>query len=422
MTQLDLTQILSQFVKESPEDQRAELTDDDVTNTMAFELSWQHNGIKHSMVTINYKVNLWRDIFPFALDGKLKGLKVGDVFSHDFTPGNFIPEFDKYLATSVRTKQFNTTHRLNTIIEPKVGRFYPKGFIAGTHNIYPEDITPFRITAIDDKISIDLNHALAQTAVSFKGQILDIWMAKALRGGSCNDIAELASKDAGLQCQYQDQETDFWSGIPFARMMDSDDAKFYSKTHTENDVDGTAQGILQQAYRQLLTPSDTILDLMTGRQSYLIEHSGEVIGLGLNDAAMCENSELESHFIHDVNATPELPFSNNQFDSAICSFSVEYLTQPIAVFEQIKRTVKPGGLFAIAISNRYQQEKVTQLWQDLHEQERVGFVLELMKKAGFDNLNSWSLNGLYRPDDDPRIKQSVFADPIFVIWGQVPKH
>ena len=84
--------------------------------------------------------------------------------------------------------------------------------------------------------------------------------------------------------------------------------------------------------------------------------------------------------------------------------------------------MKPGGLFAIAISNRYQQEKVTQLWQDLHEQERVGFVLELMKKAGFDNLNSWSLNGLYRPDDDPRIKQSVFADPISVIWGQVPKH
>ncbi|MCS7149600.1 MAG: hypothetical protein RMI93_02520 [Caldimicrobium sp.] len=53
-----------------------------------------------------------------------------------------------------------------------------------------------------------------------------------------------------------------------------------------------------------------------------------------------------------------------------------------------------------SFSNRYFPPKVVNLWVELHEFERMGYVPELMIRAGFKDLHTYSLRGLPRPADD----------------------
>jgi SAM-dependent methyltransferase len=77
---------------------------------------------------------------------------------------------------------------------------------------------------------------------------------------------------------------------------------------------------------------------------------------------------------HDLNPDPGLPFADASFDAAVCSVSVEYLTDPLAVFSEVWRALKPGEVFINSFSNRWFPPKAINLWIDLHEFERMGLV------------------------------------------------
>lgn len=51
----------------------------------------------------------------------------------------------------------------------------------------------------------------------------------------------------------------------------------------------------------------------------------------------------------------------------------------------------------------------------------MGLVLSLLRLAGFDDLNTESLRGSRRPDDDKYIGLRSFADPLFAVWGRSGK-
>ena len=69
----------------------------------------------------------------------------------------------------------------------------------------------------------------------------------------------------------------------------------------------------------------------------------EVAGLGLNAEELSANRRLSQRVVHDLNADPRLPFDTGRFDAAVCSVSVEYLTDPLAVFDEVARVLRPGG-------------------------------------------------------------------------------
>ena len=86
--------------------------------------------------------------------------------------------------------------------------------------------------------------------------------------------------------------------------------------------------------------------------------------------------------------TPTLPFPDAHFDAVLCALSVEYLTDPLAVFREVRRVLRPGGPFLVTFSNRWFMGKVTQLWTRLHEFERMGLVLRHFQDAGgFESYN-----------------------------------
>jgi SAM-dependent methyltransferase len=164
-----------------------------------------------------------------------------------------------------------------------------------------------------------------------------------------------------------------------------------------------------------------VLDLMSGWVSHLPPGVKEldVTGLGLNRDELEENRALRERAVHDLNTDPRLPFGDAAFDAVICTASVEYLIQPLEVFGEVRRVLKPGAPFITTFSDRWFPTKVIDLWIELHPFERMGLVLECFRRAGgFEGLATESVRGLPRPADDKYAAELPKSDPVFAVWGR----
>jgi SAM-dependent methyltransferase len=102
----------------------------------------------------------------------------------------------------------------------------------------------------------------------------------------------------------------------------------------------------------------------------------------------------------------------------VCTASVEYHTHPAAVLAEAARLLVPGGVCAVAFSNRWFPPKAIRLWGELHPFERLGFVLELFRSTrDFRGIETFSSQGWPRPEDDKYYGQIPTADPVFAVWG-----
>ena len=101
---------------------------------------------------------------------------------------------------------------------------------------------------------------------------------------------------------------------------------------------------------------------------------GGVTGLGLNQVELDENPVLTRRTVHDLNSDPTLPYETDEFDGAVVSVSVQYLTQPVEVFAEVGRVLKPGAPFALTFSNRMFPTKAIRIWQLLGDQQRANLV------------------------------------------------
>ncbi len=89
---------------------------------------------------------------------------------------------------------------------------------------------------------------------------------------------------------------------------------------------------------------------------------------------MEENPALTEFVVHNLNREPRLPFERGVFDGAMLTVSVQYLTDPIAVFSEIGRVLKPGAPFVVTFSNRMFPTKAVAVWRASSDGQRVGLV------------------------------------------------
>ena len=82
-----------------------------------------------------------------------------------------------------------------------------------------------------------------------------------------------------------------------------------------------------------------------------VKHGG-MVGLGLNEEELRRNQQLTDFRVHDLNSDPALPFDSNTFDVVINTASIEYLIDPLAVFKEIYRILRPEGCFIVTFSNQ----------------------------------------------------------------------
>jgi hypothetical protein len=306
--------------------------------------------------------------------------------------------------------------------EPRFGRFYPKGLLNALPGIFKGNIEPFRCSGISDtSITVDFNHPLSQKFGDLIVNIKDVRGSSGGIGGSCTDWFEIITSGPGMQTRCRGNPTDFFSNEPFMRTDEDEDSIFYTKPRLVNHIDDKAIAIIRGIYDEILHKGAKVLDLMSSWRSHVPQtlQLDSLIGLGLNREEMLQNPQLTEHVIHNLNSDPLLPFGDDVFDAVICTVSVEYLIHPKEVFREVARILKPDGYFVVSFSNRWFPPKVIKIWTELHDFERMGLVLEYFLQTGFyKNLNTFSMRGLPRNEDDNYFPEIPHADPVFAVWGQ----
>lgn len=396
-------------------------TDKNCVADIEFELQWKSQNGTHSDSYFSKGVNFYLDFLPKGLFDKLLDRDVGDSVEHTFNAGEVIAKPDPTKLFRININQFDTQFMPDALVYPRQGRFYPRGILLNVPNVFRANKVPFRCAEVNDSdILVDFNHPLAGTELLVKATIRDIRSKRSGAGGMSNDWMEIITTGPGMQARWNGQSTDFLSDDPFARLDETPDGSFYEKPRFVNHLDETAIGNISGLYEKLLHPGSKVLDLMSSWKSHLPPglELGTVTGLGMNHEELKANERLTDMVIHDLNEEAGLPFEDESFDAVICTVSVEYLTQPMAVFKDVGRILKKGGCFITTFSNRWFPPKVINVWKQIEEFERMGLVAEyFLRSEKFDNINTYSLRGLPRPTEDKYYGELTVSDPVYGVWA-----
>ena len=402
-------------------DRRAEYTSGDSTITLTFELQWTCAHATHTDCCYRSNLHLWRDCFPLNLETALTDRPVGYRLTNACGPGELVPDYCPGDCLPIPTTSFNRHPSSHVHIEPRAGRFYPRGLIAGVRGIATHDRTPMRLGDVGQQLVVVLNPPLAGKRMVLTTSILDIGHA-GRHGGRSEDVADLlTAAGPGMQARWHDHPTDFWSDQPFSRAAPQPDAAFYEKPRLVYHLDSHAIEQIEQLYARLLPAQARVLDLMASWKSHLPSSldRADVAGLGMNSDELSANPQLGETLVHDLNLDTKLPFADASFDAVVCTVSVEYLVRPVEVFAEVNRILTVGGCFIVTFSNRWFPPKVVRIWQDTHEFERPGLVLEYFLQAGgYTALETWSMRGLPRPADDKYADRLNVSDPVHAVWAR----
>jgi hypothetical protein len=389
--------------------------------TINFRLEWEKDSIRHMDILHAPRVNFWRDLLRAPLNEKLAGGRAGDAVAAAFAPGRVT---GAHSAGKVyRVPRRKLVGRLNSgeKIVPRYGRFYPGGVLQDLPGIFRGSVLPFRCTDVDtDMILADFNHPLAEVPLTITAEVEEVRDKFEERGGTCHDWLEVLTTGPGFQARINGRPTDFLAPGALDREDDGADPIFYRQPRMVQHIDDAAIAAVTDLYRRLLPPGGRVLDLMSSWISHLPPEVDfmSVAGLGLNGEELAANPRLSERMVHDINADPRLPYDTERFDAVLCTVSVEYLTDPLAVFDEVARVSRPGGVFVVSFSNRWFAPKAIRLWSELHEFERPGLVLEYFLNSGaFRDLHTFSLRGRPRPETDKYYGQNRVSDPVFAVWG-----
>jgi SAM-dependent methyltransferase len=128
---------------------------------------------------------------------------------------------------------------------------------------------------------------------------------------------------------------------------------------------------LEALVRGYVTPETSVLDLGCGR--------GGVVELFWRDVKLAAGIDPDSPSLtgHRAAGMPilravgeQLPFAGESFDLVVCVWVLEHLREPLKVFSEVRRVLRPGGHFVFLTPN---------LRNPLLVLNRVGKVLPLVQ-------------------------------------------
>ncbi len=194
----------------------------------------------------------------------------------------------------------------------------------------------------------------------------------------------------------------------FAKEDAAPDPLFYASPRLVTHIDDRAIAAVTALYRELF-PAGTILDLMGSWVAHLppeIAYAA-VIGHGMNADELAANPRYTRWFVQDLNADPVLPLAVASIDAVAICVSVQYLQHPVAVFRELRRVLKPGGVVAISFSNRCFPTKAVAIWLGLAAGQHPQLVSLYLERAGFAAV-------------EPRvlIPPGLDHDPLWAVVGQ----
>lgn len=191
----------------------------------------------------------------------------------------------------------------------------------------------------------------------------------------------------------------------FDRGDPTDDARFYAYDRFVTHIDDRAIAAVTELYRELGLAGD-VLDLCSSWVSHFDPAPARLVALGMNAHELAANPAATDHVVHDLNADPALPFADASFDAVTCCVSVDYLTRPLEVFDEVARVLRPGGLFVCTFSNRCFPTKAIRGWLSTDDRGRCAIVAAYFgANPGFD------------PPTVELRNPGAAGDPLYAVWA-----
>jgi ribonuclease HII/SAM-dependent methyltransferase len=219
-----------------------------------------------------------------------------------------------------------------------------------------------------------------------------------------------------------------WSEIdavkePLGRLDDNDDAIFYQEERFVEHIDDTAVGALRAYLATVVnSPTLSVLDVGASWTSHLeastiiISNRRKVVGIGLNAKELAANTVLSDRLVQNLNIKTTLPLDSDSFDIALCQLTIDYLTRPIAVCNELRRVLKKkkeptAGMIHVVFSNRLFIQKAVDNWTGRDDLDHVETVASYLHYAGFRNIKAQDLSIRNK-------RGSIMGDPLYVVRAE----
>lgn len=191
----------------------------------------------------------------------------------------------------------------------------------------------------------------------------------------------------------------------FDRADESDDARFYAVDRFVTHIDDAAIAAVGRLYDELDLDGD-VLDLCSSWISHFRRPPRRLVALGMNAAELAANPMASEWVLQDLNRDPTLPFPDATFDAVTCCVSVDYLTQPLDVFAEAARVLRPGGPMVVTFSNRCFPTKAIRGWLSTGDAGHCAIV-----RAYFERCGGFDAPVVhFRNRGEP-------GDPLFAVWA-----
>ena len=192
----------------------------------------------------------------------------------------------------------------------------------------------------------------------------------------------------------------------FDRGDDSGDDRFYAVDRLLTHIDDGAIAAVTELYDELGLSGD-VLDICSSWISHFSTPPERLVALGMNATELAANPAASEWLVHDLNVDPTLTFDEASFDAVTCCVSVDYLTQPLEVFAEVARVLRPGGLFVCTFSNRCFPTKAIRGWLSTNDEGRCAIV-----SAYFELTDDF---------DEPIVQlrnPGARGDPLYAVWAR----
>ncbi len=170
------------------------------------------------------------------------------------------------------------------------------------------------------------------------------------------------------------------------KIDESNDEEFYSDPKFVYHLDANFRQYLSAVYKNEITDSSTILDLMSSWDSYLPEEKKykKVIGHGLNKQELEKNRIFDTYWIQNFNLNQAIPLESESIDYCLMVAAWQYLQYPENLTKEIVRILSPHGKIIISFSNRAFWHKAPNIWTTSTEEERIKYVRKVLITNGFN--------------------------------------
>lgn len=130
----------------------------------------------------------------------------------------------------------------------------------------------------------------------------------------------------------------------------------YEEHHRERRAEGDFVFVPERIplFQEAIGRGKRVLDLGC-RSGALTRHfleGNEVVGLDVDPAALAKAAELGIEPVQ-ANVEERLPFGDGSFDAVVAGELLEHLQFPDALVEEIRRVLRPGGVFVGSVPNAF---------------------------------------------------------------------